>query len=91
MGWLGDRKRKREEATALAKYNAAHSAWSRRRERVDTLLQLATHVAEVQERFAAEADSIRLKKGERLLPFVEGAGLVEARAGKGHYEGGSRA
>lgn len=89
MGWLSDQKRKRTEAKALREYESAHSAWSDQKEHVDTVLELATHIDEVQEQFAAEADSVRLKKGERLLLFVEGAGLVEPRAGKGHYEGGS--
>lgn len=90
MGWFSDRKRKRDEAVALAKYNAVRSVWSTHKERVDALLELAMHVDEVQEEFAAEAGSVRLKDGERLLLFVEGAGLVEPRTGKGHYEGGSQ-
>lgn len=89
MGWLSERKQRREDAKALAEYSAAYAVWSGQRDRVDALLQLATHVDEVQEQFATGAGSIRLKKGERLLLFVEGAGLVEPRAGKGHYEGGS--
>jgi len=66
----------REYAEALAKWQAERNAYAE-------LLELAAG-------FNGEAtNAILLAPGERLFYTVTGAGLIEERAGKGHWQGGS--
>lgn len=74
---------KRHEKKAAKDYEETLAKWQAERDGYAELLQLA-------EGFAGTTTSdIVLGPGEALFFKVTGAGLIEERAGKGHWQGGS--
>lgn len=74
---------KHHEKKAEQEYEEALAKWQAERDAYAELLRLAAG-------FAGSATSeILLAPGEALFFKVTGAGLIEERAGKGHWQGGS--
>ena len=68
---------------AAEQQQSALTAWQEQRDGYAHLLDVAQHFS------GAATDEIMLKPGEALFYKVTGTGLIEDRAGKGHYQGGS--
>jgi hypothetical protein len=74
---------KHREKKAANEYEEALTRWQAEREGYDRLLQLAEGFA------GTTTNDILLAQGEALFFKVTGAGLIEERAGQGHWEGHS--
>src|SRR5215467_5638574 len=81
---------KRAEAKAQLAYGQQRTAW-------ETAVGAARDALDTAQEFTGfgrdespEAVPIVLKPDERVFLIVDGAGLIEARRGQGHYQGGSQ-
>ncbi|WP_419847698.1 hypothetical protein [Candidatus Poriferisocius sp.] len=94
MGWLRDRKEKRArkareaQAAREARDRAAREkVRERERERLESELAIANDISGAYDE--SDGCPIVLKKNEQVIGIIEGTGLVEVKAGKTQYRGGS--
>lgn len=92
MGFLDDRKRKKEAATHQAALVAAaevHAAWKGEVTQLQQTIAACLNYRDLVDE-AAGGTAIIPKKGEEIIFTLRGAGLVESRRSAGQYVGGSQ-
>lgn len=72
------------EKQAAKHFEQALASWQEQRDAQAKLLELATTFTGIN------PDGLIVKPGEAVFASVTGVGLIESRAGRGHYVGGSQ-
>lgn len=87
---LREWRRKRTEARAQEAYERDLAAWQEELNDARTFLEVAQEFEGFTKHDSPQEIPIVLKRDERVFLILAGAGLVEPRRQRGHYQGGSR-